>query len=409
MRWGTVALLAALGCEAPTNGLGTLNPPPPDNTCSSTLKVTRVGHLSSTADRSVEDRAVLGPKGLYFGVGGQDGSNLALLNTDGEETVFEPAPGGSLRPLEGSPAGVLWAVRRGDGRSPSDLFWLDANGQSTGLGTSMVPLNPVGDGVPAPHSTDAGRASFCTVSSVEVLSTVDPTPYANLLSMTPTEPPYLRWPLLALTGADPSRGGTRTEVYDLTQGWRRLLAVDGSVRNAVLIREALVFLDGGLAQLTPFDSPNERQTILERPCSSLDTDGESVILACDPDPVGFGQLWLVQNHSLWLWRGGTLRELPLAGRSATLPRIKGDLVAYLSYGAPDFCAGQGGGEVVVHDLRDDQTQVVAEISQGCYCCDAYWPLPRLWLQDRMIAWNYDRTPDDPLGWGLSTIGRECLD
>lgn len=408
MRWGTFALFAVFGCEAPTSGLGSLPPPPSEQTCPEALKATRVGHLSSTSERFLDDRAVLGPKGLYFGVSGPDGGNLALFGTDGEvQSLLDPAPGGGIRTLEGSPTGVLWSIRRGDGRSPSDLSLLDAQGQSPPLGTSMAPLNPVGDGVPAPHSVDAGRASFWTLSTIEVLSIDDPTPYASLLPMTPTEAPYLRWPLLALTGAGQGPAGTRVEVYDLAQSWRRTIAVEGSVHNTVMTREALVFLDGRRAQLTPLDSPDERQTILERSCSSLDTDSEGVIIACDPDPVGFGNAWLVKNHSLWLWKGGTLRELPLAGRTATLPRLRGDVVAYLSYGEADFCAGPSRGEVVVHDLRLDQTQVVGEITQGCYCCDAFWPLPHLWLEDRMIAWNYDLTPEDSLGWGLSTLHREC--
>lgn len=410
MRWRTLAFCALFGCEAPTGGLGSLPPPPSEQACSQTLQATRVGHLSSTSELFLDDRAVLGPRGLYFGVSGQDGGNLAFFGTDGQvQLLLDPAPRGGIRTLEGSPNGVFWSVRLGDGRSPSDLFLLDAEGRSPPLGTSMAPLNPVGDGVPAPHSVDATRATFCTLSTIEILSTDDPTPQASVLPMTPTEPPYLRWPLLALTGAGQGPTGTRIEVYDLAQSWRRTIAVDGSVHNTVLTREALIFLDGGRAQLTPFNSPEERRTILERSCSSLDTDGEGVILACDPDPSAFGIPWLVMNHSLWLWKGGVLRELPLSGRTATLPRIKGDVVAYLSYGEADFCAGPGRGEVVVHDLRLDQTQVVGEMTQGCYCCDAFWPLPHLWLEDRMIAWNYDLTPEDSVGWGLSALDRECPD
>lgn len=402
-------LWVLVGCEAPTGGLAGLPPPPnAEPSCDRALTVTRVGHLPPSTDRFVDDRAVLGPEGLYFGQRGAEGGQLAVYGTNDQvRSLLEATPAGGIRTLEGSADKVLWSIRRGDSRSPSDLAMLDAEGRNTNLGTTLVPLNPLGDGVPTPHSVDGDRASFFTLSTIEVLSTSDPTPYASLLSMTPTEPPYLRWPLLALTGAGPAQGGTQIEVYDLAQSWRRIFSVTGVVHNPVLTQDALIYLDSGNPQLTPLDAPEERRTILERTCSSLDTDGESVVLACDPEPAGVGIAWLVNNRSLWLLKDGTLRELALSGRSATLPRIKGDVVAYLSYGETDFCGGPGRGEVVVHDIQRDQTQVIAEVTQGCYCCDAFWPLPRLWLDARMIAWNYDLVPEDQMGWGLATLNREC--
>jgi len=224
-----------------------------------------------------------------------------------------------------------------------------------------------------------------------------------------------------------SHDGADTEIWLWTSsGLQRLTDNDKQDQYPVVSGNKAYWLSDGAAMVMNFNT-SELVMLDEGPCSAPDTDGGAAVFACVEPGEGVPDTWVPwSNHRrVFTYDGVATRELETLGGTAFAPRIVGDRVAWLEYPtSADFCypTEVPGSVVVTLASGELAPRAVAEVGAGCYCCNAYWPEPRLAFTGSLLAWNYPvskpkANPDEyplwpyDMGVGYATLSekRECTD
>ncbi len=221
-----------------------------------------------------------------------------------------------------------------------------------------------------------------------------------------------------------SHDGADDEIWMWTSGTlQRLTNNDAQDKYPIVNGNRAFWVSDGAA--VALDLNTDEITVLdEGPCSPPHADAGVAVFACAEPDAEQPVRWIAWgNHQrVFTYNGFETHELETLGGIVFSPRIAGDRVAWLEYSEDaEFCyPTHGEGNVVVTLASGEMApRAVAPVGAGCYCCDAYWPEPRLAFTGPLIAWNYpvvseDPPPDSPLwpfdvGAGYATLAekREC--
>lgn len=395
--WG--ALL--LGCEAGTGGLEQGEEVPPNNCRPADAPPVE---LTRAEIRPGPGMVVFNDHGLHYVAGERPDEvrrwpaapaaspevvwratgtgRLRIDGGDGERLVVHAPgePGITVLPMSGAP----FAYQSGNG-APQEL-----------------PLeDPVGR-----HPLDGARLAAVFGSALEVADVSRPNPpppfYATLLLSPVSGAPVLRWPYLLFQGYDGDQPALR--LYRVDDGWRAWAVAGPRPSFPVFTDDELLYLAGGQVRAVTLNQPEQSRVVLEGACTTLNSDGRRVVIACEPEGTSIAP-FLSRNQQLYLYDHGQLRALE-AG-PATLPVLHGDWLAYYRYSPTDFGQPSGEGTLVLTNLRNDVTHVLGPVTHGCYACAAWHPLPRIHFTDELIAYDYDTSGEAP-AWRMFRLPTSCL-
>lgn len=333
----------------------------------------------------------LGPGGAYFVQKDPQTleDRLLQIRADGGRVV-ERARAFRFRLLDAGESLVLSAEQQPN--DPAAIVTLRTPDGRRDIPLPSLPRFPLDATIPT-QLIDSGRAVIETESDIRVVAPNDDQEYATLLPGRSIEAPVLRWPFLAYNA------GQQLTVWNVEDSWRQSQMSTRSTltfRHVGLMEDAWVGLLGSnpIRGPLPGSEPPGWEVLDERPCFSAHTDGRRAVFACDPEPATAPPP-LLQGHTLLVYDGRETKVYGTGEDLATLPRISGRWVAYLAYPPGTTFCEPARGEVVVRELESAERHVVASVTHGCLCCDAYWPPPTLVFENDLLAWSYDLPPDAP--------------
>lgn len=127
-------------------------------------------------------------------------------------------------------------------------------------------------------------------------------------------------------------------------------------------------------------------------CEALDAEGDQALVTCHPPP-GEGVLTRITA-------AGAQQEIQ-RGPALVGARITPDGLAWARYPDADaWCTGRANGGLWWWPAGHRAPEVVAEVSSGCLCCNAYWPPLQIDMGPGLLAWNYPVSPS-PAGVGVA--------
>lgn len=197
--------------------------------------------------------------------------------------------------------------------------------------------------------------------------------------------------------------GEDYEVHLWERGARRQLTDDALDQSGTVIRGDAAFwlADGAVVRYDLLHETTE--TLHDGRCfAPIAVSGDKAAFLCtEPTSDAYGPIWA--TSTLFAYDGAAVREIPTRSRVLLSPAIDGEMIAWLEYSeGAAMCYEPEVGSVMLSRLAPDaQPMEIASITAGCYCCDAYWPEPKLTFEDGVLAWNYGVTgPDafEPDGW-----------